>query len=497
MSARTRVLLEAPRPAWIARRPNAHWYILGTVCVGAFMGQLDASIVTLALPSLSHDFHIAIGAVEWVSLSYLLVLVATVTAVGRAADIVGRKVLYVYGFGIFVIGSILSGLAPDLAWLIAARVLQALGAVMLQANSIALIFHALPRRVLGRGLGIQGAAQALGLAFGPAIGGVLVGVAGWRLIFFVNVPIGIVGMALGWIFLPRSRDLETEARFDAVGTMLFIPAAGGFLLLLSEAARTGGASPQVVVSAIAASVLTVVFLRRESRVRFPLIDLNLFRHRDFSAGISSGLLAYLVLFGSLFVIPFYLQTWRHDTAAQAGLQLTVLPIALAIAAPFAGRVADRVGTRLVAMAGLTVSATGFFLMAALPHGLAIRVLALALVGFGLGIFTPANNAAIMSTAPKRRAGMAGGILNMTRGFGTALGVAVTGLVYSLAIGASHGGQTGTAGFVVSMIVLGALAVLGVAISGFPYSMHLHAQADVPISYGRHVGVVPSGEDQPD
>ena len=165
---------------------------MAAVCVGAFMGQLDASIVTVALPTLQHTFGVSVGAVTWVGLSYLLVLVATVIAVGRFADMWGRKLLYVYGFLLFTVASALCGFAPDLAALCGFRALQAVGAAMLQANSLAIIVLVVPARSLGRAIGLQGAAQALGLALGPTIGGLLLAAGGWRLIFFVNVPFGLV-----------------------------------------------------------------------------------------------------------------------------------------------------------------------------------------------------------------------------------------------------------------------------------------------------------------
>ena len=467
MTAIHRVLHEPARPPSIAGQRNAHWFVVATVCLGAFMGQLDASIVTLALPTLSRDFHVPIGAVEWVSLSYLLVLVATVAAVGRAADIVGRKLLYVYGFGIFVLGSGLCGLAPSLGWLIGARILQAVGAAMLQANSVALIFHAMPKDKLGRGLGVQGAAQAMGLALGPVIGGLIVGLFSWRWIFFVNVPVGILGMLLGWFLLPRSRDLETRAQFDWLGTLLFVPAVASVLLSLSEAARVGWTSTQVVVLLVTAAILLALFMTRERATPSPLIDLRLFQHRTFSAGILGGLLAYLVLFGALFVIPFYLETSRHHTAIEAGLELAILPIMLGVAAPFAGRWTDRWGVRIVTMCGMSLVAGGFLMMATVPHGAGFRIAALAFVGTGLGGFTPANNTAIMTSAPRRQSGMAGGILNMTRGLGTALGVALAAFVYTAASGATVAGQgSGTQGFVASMVVLAALSLVAIWIAHF-------------------------------
>ena len=196
-----RLVIEPRRPEAIRQRPNAYWLAVAAVRVGAFMGELDASIVTVALPNLQRTFHAGVGAVTWVGLSYLLVLVATVAAVGRFADMWGRKLLYVYGFGIFIVGSALCGLAPSLGALIGFRALQAVGAALLQANSVAIIVLAVPRGSLGRAIGIQGAAQAVGLALGPTIGGFLLAAGGWRLIFYVNVPFGLLGMTAGLLSL--------------------------------------------------------------------------------------------------------------------------------------------------------------------------------------------------------------------------------------------------------------------------------------------------------
>ena len=197
------------------------------------MGQFDASIVTVALPTLQRTFHSTVGAVTWVGLSYLLVLVATVVAVGRLADMWGRKLLYVYGFAIFIIGSTLCALAPDLGWLIGFRALQAIGAALLQANSVAIILLAVPKPSLGRAIGIQGAAQAIGLALGPTTGGFLLAAGGWRLIFFVNVPFGLVGMIAGVLLIPRSRNLQDAKPFDWLGFFLFLPAVVALFTAIS------------------------------------------------------------------------------------------------------------------------------------------------------------------------------------------------------------------------------------------------------------------------
>ncbi len=427
-----RLLVEPRRPRRVAQHPYAAWFVVATVCVGAFMGQLDASIVTMALPTLQHVFHADVVAVTWVGLSYLLVLVATVTAVGRFADMVGRKLLYTYGFAVFILGSILCGLAPSLGALDAFRALQGLGAAMLQANSVAIIYLAVPRESLGRSIGIQGAAQALGLALGPAVGGLLLAAGGWRLVFFVNVPAGLVGMVAGLLFIPRSRHLAGRIRFDWFGLALFMPAVVGLMVAVTFGNRLGWTSPAIVGSLAAAALLGVGFVARERHTTEPMLDLTLFRRAAFSAGVASGLLSYLVMFGVLFVTPFYLERALRLGAGRAGLDLTVMPLFLGLAAPLAGRLADRFGARPLTVSGMAIVAATLAVLAASRPDQAMLVVALALVGVGLALFTPPNNAAIMASAPKRQSGVASGVLNKARGMGTALGLALTGLVYDLA-----------------------------------------------------------------
>ncbi len=454
-----RLLVERRRPPSIAARPGACWLVLAAVCIGAFMNQLDASIVTVAFPTLQRHFHDSLGAVTWVGLSYLVVLVGLVTAVGRMADMVGRKLLYTYGFVVFIVGSALCGLAPSLDALIAFRVLQAVGAAMLQANSVAIIVLALPAEKLGRGIGIQGAAQALGLALGPTVGGLLIALGGWRLIFFVNVPAGIIGTIMAWYLIPRSRHLQERVPFDWFGLGLFFPAVAALLSAVSFGNSAGWASPTIVGLFAAAAVLGAAFIRHERHAPDPMLDLSLFKRVPFAAGIGSGLLSYVVLFGTLFVVPFYLERALHESPGRAGLMLGVMPIALGLTAPFAGRLADRVGERPLTIAGMAIAAAtmGSLLVA---HGsLPAIVVELTVLGIGLGMFTPPNNAAIMGSAPREQSGVASGVLNMTRGMGTAMGLAFTSLVFGLVAGSEHASETlVTRGFEGSAAFLGVVAV---------------------------------------
>lgn len=459
-----RLLVEPRRLPRLRERPDAHRFVVATVSVGAFMSQLDASIVTLALPALHTEFRAGLGTVEWVALAYLLVLVSAVAAVGRLADMVGRKLLYTYGFAVFGVGSALCAAAPSLPLLVVFRCVQGFGAAMLQANSVALIAEWAPPERLGRSVGVQGAAQAVGLATGPALGGLLIAAGGWRLVFLVSVPAAAVGLALAWLLVPRSRHRAPRTGFDWPGVALFVPAVAGVLAVLSLGDRAGWGSALVPGGLLGCAALVAAFVARERRAASPLLDLELLRRRRFSSGIAAGLLSYLVMFGVLFIVPFWLELRRGATPVQAGLELTVLPAALAVVAPLAGRVADRRGARLPTVTGMVLAAVGLVLLGTVHPGVAPPLLELALVGAGLGAFTPANNAAIMAAAPPGSTGVAGGLLNMTRGLGTSLGVAVTGVVFSVASGIALGGVTQSGagdavarGFRVATLFLAAVA----------------------------------------
>ena len=450
-----RLLVEPRRPTAIREHPEAHWFAVAAVCVGAFMGQLDASIVTVALPTLQQTFNASVGAVTWVGLSYLLVLVATVTAVGRFSDMWGRKLIYVYGFVIFVIASALCGLAPSLGALCGFRAIQAVGAAMLQANSLAIIVLVVPGRALGKAIGLQGAAQALGLAVGPTVGGLLLAAGGWRLIFFVNVPFGIFGAVAAILLVPRSRGLSKRVRFDWFGLAMFFPSVVALLSAISFGVPVGWSSPLIVGLFIVALVFGVTFVRHERRDRDPMLDLRLFANGQFSTGILSGFGSYLVMFGVLLVVPFYLERGLSLGTARSGLELMAMPLAFGVVAPLAGRLADRVGARPLTVCGMGIVTLGLVFMAVARPPTPGLLAALAAVGVGMGLFTSPNNASIMGAAPAHQAGMASGVLNMTRGMGTGMGLALTGAIFTVT-----GGDSGTAAGVDHAYTVTALVLAG-------------------------------------
>ena len=444
------------------------------VCVGAFMGQLDASIVTVAIPQISSDLRAHLAATEWVSLSYLVVLVGTVAAIGRWADMVGRKLVYTYGFLLFTLASLGCGLASSLRVLIAMRVLQAVGAAMLQANSVALIRTSVSGKALPRAIGLQAAAQALGLAAGPAVGGLLLNVAGWRWVFWVNLPAGLVGIGLAILLLPRTRERAERARFDWCGLLMLMLASAAVLIALSAVT----AQPKRLVAGLVAVAVVSgwLFVRRQRRTAAPLIDLSLFRSRTFGAGIGSALLGYLVLFGLMFVVALYEHQAHRLTAGQSGAALSILPIALGCAAPLAARLSRRFDAALVASGAMAVTALACVGLLVAERSTGVLVASLAVAGAALGIFTASNNAMIAAAGGRHQAGMVGGLLNMTRGLGTALGVSVASAAYTLA--------TQGHGFRVSIATLVVVSVFAAMSSAWPLGLHRRRHPpDRPVAAG--------------
>jgi MFS family permease len=427
------LLVERPRPRAVREHPQAGWFAVATVCFGAFMGQLDASIVLLTFPALQREFAAPLAAVQWVSLAYLLALVGLVAAAGRVADAAGRKAVYVYGFGVFTAASAACGLAPGLGWLVGFRVVQAIGAAMLQANSVALVVTSVPRASMRSALGVQAAAQALGLAAGPALGGLLVSSAGWRWVFWVNVPVGLAAMVAGRFLLQRTRQRTPLGRFDYAGLALLGLASTALLLALSAVSGLPLPGWAAAALAVLSAAAFAGFRWREQRAASPLVHLTVLRPAAVSLGLVGALCGYLVLFGPLALFPHVL-----GTHGAAGLVLTCLPAGFAAAALTAERLLPpRLGPHSRALAGAAAAAAGCAGLAVAPGPALLAGALLLLTGAGLGVFIPANNSAIMAAIPPGMSGTGGGLVNMARGLGTALGVAIVTLCLHMTAGGAR------------------------------------------------------------
>lgn len=414
------------------KRNGYHWFVVGTVCIGAFMAALDASIINVAMPTLSKSFSVGMDTVEWVSIAYLLTLTSLLTLLGSLSDRIGRKLFYTIGFTIFGIGSALCGVAATMSFLVIARVLQALGAAMLQANSIAIITSAVPTTSRGKAIGIQGSAQAIGLSIGPTVGGLLIANFGWRLIFYVNIPVAIIGTFLASIILPRDKPNPHSARFDYLGAVLFTPALILLVLIFKDSYKVGWTSPEIIMEFISVIVFLSLFVWREKKYRNPMINLNLLKIKAFTSGNVSGLLSYSLMFGVLFLMPFYLDWILKLPSVEIGLILTVVSVAMFIMSPISGALADRIGTRILTSGGMAIASLGAIVLITLSQASSIYIdlLGLTLVGLGMGMFTPPNNSSVMGSAPPEHVGVAGGILNMSRSLGMSMGVAIAGTLYN-------------------------------------------------------------------
>ncbi|MGH3794533.1 MAG: MFS transporter [Pseudonocardiaceae bacterium] len=449
------LLGERPRPRGVREHPQAGWLAVGTVCLGAFMGQLDASIVTLTFPTLQGQFQAPLAAVQWVSLAYLLTLAGLLVAVGQVADAVGRKLMYLHGFALFTVASVACGLAPGLAWLVIFRIVQAVGAAMLQANSVALVVTSVPRSRMRAGLGVQAAAQALGLALGPTVGGLLVASLGWRWVFWVNVPVGCLAWVAGRYLLPRTRERTPVRRFDVAGLLLLALATTTLLLAVSAVSGLPMPGWSAAVLLVVSVLAVVGFVARERHATSPLVDLSVLRPPAVSAGLAGALCGYLVLFGPLALFPQVLGA--HGAAGvRTGLILTALPAGFAVAAVTAERVLPaRWGPRARSLTGAGMSLAAAAALIAVPTSVGWVVGLLGLLGLGLGIFIPANNGSIMAAILARMAAIGGGLVSMSRSLGTALGIALV----TLCLHAAEGMGSGWAGarLALAMLALVALA----------------------------------------
>ncbi len=420
------LLREAARPAVVREHRMAPWFAVATVCFGAFMGQLDASIVTLAFPALQRQFGVGLAGVQWVSLSYLLALVVLLVPVGRWSDRAGRKLVYLYGFVIFTAASAGCGLAWSLGALIALRVVQAAGAAMLQANSVALVATSAPPRKRRAALGIQAAAQALGLALGPVAGGLLLAASGWRWIFFVNVPVGVVALAAGWFLLPRTRQRASRAGADPAGLVLLAATLTAGLLAVSAISGLGMPAAATAGCGAVAVLAATGLVWWERRAASPLIDMPLLTGGGLGAGLAGALCAYMVLFGPLVLFP-QLMSAHGDGPLRTGLILAALPAGFGVAAVAAERVLPARWPNGYRCAAGGILAAGCAAGLAVPGSAAVTALLLGVLGLGLGVYIPANNAAIMAAVPASSSAAVGGLVSMARGLGTALGVVAVSL----------------------------------------------------------------------
>jgi EmrB/QacA subfamily drug resistance transporter len=424
-------------PAQSSERTNAantRWLGLAGLCTGVFMFTLDASIVNVALPTLVHALHTTFAMVQWVVLAYLLVVTALVMAAARWGDMIGKRRAYMSGLALFTCASLLCGIAPTIGWLITFRTLQGLGAVFVSALGAAIVGEMFPREERGRAMGMTGSAVLLGVAIGPSIGGVIIELAGWRWMFLINLPVGALALWMLYRFVPVIPGEAARHPFDWPGTLLGGVWLGAFALGLTWGQRDGFGEPLVVSLLIVALVAFVAFLRVESTRSGPLLDLTVFNNRSFANGLFMAALMFMVLGGTGFLMPFFLEVVAGYPTARVGMLLAISPIAGGIVAPIGGALADRIGSRLVTIAGLSLIALGCASFVTVDQHLSVLGYALRVmpIGVGMGLFNAANNSSVLNAVTRGRLGLASALLSLMRTLGQTTGVPLIATIFSLA-----------------------------------------------------------------
>jgi EmrB/QacA subfamily drug resistance transporter len=402
------------------------WVVLSVTTIGALMAAIDANIVILALPEMMKSLHADLVEMIWVIMGYILVSTVILLSLGRMADMLGRVRMYNLGFVLFTIGSALCGASQSAVELILARLVQGGGGAMMVVNSAALLTEVFPPNERGRALGINAITFSAGGVLGPVLGGLILSAASWRWIFFINVPIGILGSLWGYRVLREVKTKATSERFDFVGAVAFSLGLLALLAALTLGIQEGWASPPILGLFALFFIMALLFAWQELRTGNPVLDFSLFANRAYAFATLAAMLQSLAMFAVSFLIVFYFQAVRGYDPLKAALLLIPMPVVMAVSAPLSGVLADRIGARLPATAGLFIQSLALFGFCFLRPDTPYQSLALGLglAGLGGGLFFPPNTSAAMNSAPRHRLGIASAALATLR---------QTGMVPSLAL----------------------------------------------------------------
>ncbi len=411
------------------------------VAAATLLATIDGSIVNVAFPTLVTELGTSFNVIQWVALAYLLSIATLTMGMGRLGDVVGKKKLFVAGIVIFTLASALCGLVPDVGWLIGFRVLQAVGSVLILALGAAILVEAFPASERGKALGWIGTTVSMGIVSGPVIGGLLISSFSWRAIFFVNIPVGVVGAFLALRFVPNTKP-ESGQRFDILGAVLMSIALFSLSLGLTLGQEAGFTSP-AILACFALSLLTVIaFVVVELRVESPMLQLRLFRSPMLTVSVVSGFLAFSCLSATFFLLPFYLEGVLDFDVGAVGLLMGAAPLMMGLVSPIAGTLSDRLGVRRLTLIGLMIIAVVYYGFTTIGiDTTATHYLMLAIpLGIGLGLFQSPNNSAIMGSVPPEYMGIGGSLLTITRLLGQITGIAVLGSVWAASVAAAAGGS---------------------------------------------------------
>jgi EmrB/QacA subfamily drug resistance transporter len=426
---------------------RAKWLTLIAACVGLMMLYIDLFIVNVALPAIARDLGASLGAASWTISGYVLMIAVLPMGLGRLGDIWGQRRLYLGGLALFVLASLACAAAPTIGALIAARVIQGIGAAIMTPATLTITTRAFPAHQRGMAIGIYGGVAGVGLVAGPVLGGLLVHGDNWRGIFLINGPVGLVAIALALLFVPEARDENAPPAVDWWGLALLSAGLGGLMLALTLIGSRPWYSPAVWGSVVVGIALLAAFVAVEARVRWPLIDLAIFRNGPFVLTALSFFLFSAALFGSQPYWSLFMQNFWGFTPLQGGLAFVPATATIAVLTPLTGLLAQRAGSKLrfYAAAGVFALGLGGVYVALIgPTSTYVNGLLPALLVRGIGIpfFSTCATLALLSAVPQGQAGLASGTLGMARNIGTAFGVATLGVIFNQQIATTLPAQLG-------------------------------------------------------
>ncbi len=400
--------------------------VLFIIAFAAFMASLDSTIVNISLPVISEYYHVEFSLVSWIVMAYLLVEASFLLVFGKLGDIHGFRRIFIAGFAVFTLGSLLCGLSDTIYHLIAFRVLQGIGGAALVAVGPAMVAVFLPADKRGWAFGIIATVVSLGIAAGPILGGFLTEYLSWHWIFFINVPFGIAAVCAAFYLFPKDRIVRSGSKFDIAGSVLICAALTTLLYPLNQGLALGWTSPAILGLFILSLILWICFFVHEKRCLYPLVDLSLFNNRNFNLGNCAGLLLMLSYAGSEFLLPFFFENIHGYTPSIAGLLLAVPAVALMVVGPVAGAFSDKYGSRLITSIASILAVISFILfsMFTVTTGVGFIIAALILFGIAVGLFFPPNMSQILTDGGAEGEGVVSSVMMTIRNTGSVLGVAL-------------------------------------------------------------------------
>lgn len=412
--------------------------ILVGLSLATLMTSIDTNIVNVGLPTIAKALNTDFSSVQWTVLSYLLSITTLIVGIGRIGDMFGKRKIYLCGIVIFTAASLVCGLSSSIYMLVAARALQGIGGAILMAMSFALVGDVVPKEKIPQTMGILTSVLTIGIALGPSLGGILIGLFSWHIIFLVNIPIGIVTFIIALKF-PKPKAVRTKQHFDWLG-MLALAAALTCYDLGITFSESQGLSLTVMLLILFAAVSAAMFILIEKNVSSPLINLSIFKDRMISGSLGISVIAYAMVLSIGLLLPFFLSNAQGLPMFEVGLLVAVGPIATTALGPIAGRAAARFGSRPVMLWGLAGFSVGCFLMTTLtpsssPMEFAIRI---AISNGSFAFFQTPNNAAIMTSAKPEQRGVVSGLLNLSRTLGQTTGASLMGAVFAYFTMAAQG-----------------------------------------------------------